>query len=67
MKSFNVSAEKVIYFTEGPCLYATFGSGKKSHWPNFALAKYLPNAILGLIISLLQFSLLRSNDTLLQK
>ena len=25
----------------------TFGSGKKSHWPNFALAKYLPNSIFG--------------------
>ena len=36
---------------------ATFGSGKNSHQPKFALAKYLANAVFGLIISLLCFFL----------
>ena len=44
-----------IAYAEGP--NAAFGSGKKSDQPN---AKCFPNAIVGLIISLLLFSLLRS-------
>ena len=36
---------------------ATFGPGKKSHQPNFALGKYLANAIFGQFISLLRFGL----------
>ena len=34
---------------------------------NFALEKYLPNVIFGIIISLLRFSLLRSNEIKLAK
>ena len=51
--------------TEGFWPNVTFGCGKKSS--NFALAKYLPNTIFGLIISLLPISLLRSNEMKLAK
>ena len=33
--------------TEGPCLIATFDSGKNLHKPIIALAKYLPNVMFG--------------------
>ena len=31
--------------TEGPCLIASFDSGKNLHKPKIALAKYMPNTM----------------------